>query len=113
MNVDVGKVPLVLDQLIPVLSKAAQYNLWFILIEDAGIGTGPIADLKSEGFDVIDVPATQSKEARAHIQTPKFESGRVWLPETAPWRSEFEAELLAFPAGRHDDQVDSIVQALA
>jgi len=28
------------------------------------------------------------------------------------WLSELEAEILAFPAGRYDDQVDSIVQAL-
>lgn len=96
-----------------MLAAALQYNPWCILIEDTGVGTGLIADLKSEGLDVIDISATQSKEARANIQTPKFESGRVLLPETAPWLSELEAELLAFPAGRHDDQVDSIVQALA
>lgn len=96
-----------------MLAAAQQYNPWCILLEDTGVGTGLIADLKSEGLDVIDISATQSKEARANIQTPKFESGRVWLPETAPWLSELEAELLAFPAGRHDDQVDSIVQALA
>lgn len=96
-----------------MLAEAQQYQPWFILIEDTGVGTGLIADLKAESFDAIGIPATQSKEARANIQTPKFESGRVWLPETAPWLSELEAELLAFPAGRHDDQVDSIVQALA
>ena len=50
---------------------------------------------------------------RAYIQTPKLESGRVLLPKSAPWLSELEAELLAFPSGRHDDQVDSIVHALA
>lgn len=96
-----------------MLAEAQQYKPWFILIEDTGVGTGLIADLKSEGLDVIEISATQSKEARANIQTPKFESGRVWLPETAPWLSELEAELLAFPVGRHDDQVDSIIQALA
>lgn len=96
-----------------MLAKAERYNPWFVLIEDTGVGTGLIADLKAEGLDVIEISATQSKEARANIQTPKFESGRVWLPETAPWLSELEAELLAFPVGRHDDQVDSIVQALA
>ena len=28
------------------------------------------------------------------------------------WLAELEAELFAFPHGRHDDQVDSISQAL-
>ena len=30
------------------------------------------------------------------------------IPATAPWRNEFEAELLRFPAGLHDDQVDAL-----
>lgn len=96
-----------------MLAEAQEYKPWFILIEDTGVGTGLIVDLRAEGLDAIDIPATQSKEARANIQTPKFESGRVWLPESAQWLSELQAELLAFPVGRHDDQVDSIIQALA
>jgi phage terminase large subunit-like protein len=31
----------------------------------------------------------------------------------APWLSVLEAELLAFPQVKHDDQADSISQALA
>jgi len=27
---------------------------------------------------------------------------------SAPWRGEFEAELMSFPAGKHDDQVDAL-----
>ena len=27
---------------------------------------------------------------------------------SAPWRAEFEAELMTFPAGKHDDQVDAL-----
>jgi phage terminase large subunit-like protein len=33
--------------------------------------------------------------------------------ESAPWLPILEAELFSFPGGRHDDQVDSISQALA
>jgi predicted phage terminase large subunit-like protein len=36
----------------------------------------------------------------------------VHLPENAPWLGEFLTELLAFPKGRHDDQVDSVSQFL-
>ena len=45
--------------------------------------------------------------------SPTIENGFVFLPEEAPWLAEYLAELLAFPAGRHDDQVDSTSQALA
>lgn len=96
-----------------MLEQARQHNQWIILIEDTGVGTGLIADLRTEELDAIDISATQSKETRAHIQTPKFASGRVLFPKSAPWLADLEAELLAFPAGRYDDQVDPIVQALA
>ena len=46
------------------------------------------------------------------IQSAKFESGQVFFPKEAPWLADLEAELFAFPSGRHDDQVDSISQAL-
>jgi phage terminase large subunit-like protein len=41
-----------------------------------------------------------------------FESGKVYFPEQAKWLADLEAELFAFPVSRHDDQVDSISQAL-
>lgn len=96
-----------------MLQAADEYKPWVILVEDTGVGTGLIADLRTKGLSVIEVSATQSKEARAAIQTPKFESRRVLFPESAPWLSTLEAELLAFPGSRHDDQIDSIVHALA
>lgn len=30
------------------------------------------------------------------------------MSAAAPWLADFRAELLSFPAGRHDDQVDAI-----
>jgi hypothetical protein len=31
------------------------------------------------------------------------------LPIDAPWLADFENELLAFPSGRYDDQVDALL----
>jgi hypothetical protein len=36
----------------------------------------------------------------------------VLFPEKAPWLDDLLAELLAFPKGRNDDQVDSVSQLL-
>jgi phage terminase large subunit-like protein len=47
------------------------------------------------------------------METPKFASGQVFFPTEAPWLADLEAELFAFPNSLHDDQVDSISQALA
>ena len=43
---------------------------------------------------------------------PTCEASRVLLPEWTPWIDEFLDELLTFPAGPHDGQVDSLTQAL-
>ena len=53
------------------------------------------------------------KKTRMSIQSVKFASGQVFCPNEAPWLADLEAEVFAFPNGRHDDQVDSISQALA
>ncbi len=45
-------------------------------------------------------------------QSAKIEAGHVHLPKSAPWLGEFLTELLSFPNGRHDDQVDSVSQFL-
>ena len=52
------------------------------------------------------------KEARLLTQAARFEAGRVLLPKGATWLEEYVSELLAFPYGRHDDQVDATSQAL-
>ena len=84
-----------------------------ILIEDAGVGTALVAELQKGGFTAIAVKVEHNKETRMSIQSGKFASGQVFFPHRAPWLDELEAELFAFPGSRHDDQVDSISQALS
>jgi predicted phage terminase large subunit-like protein len=49
---------------------------------------------------------------RMVAQSAKIEAGHVYLPKSAPWLGDFLTELLSFPNGRHDDQVDSVSQFL-
>ena len=49
---------------------------------------------------------------RMNAQTARIEAGSVVLPRRAPWLDEFRRELMAFPAGRYDDQVDALSQGL-
>jgi predicted phage terminase large subunit-like protein len=75
------------------------------LIEDKGSGMSLIQDLRAAQVAVIGI----------YTCAPQFQSGSVFFPEPAqnmPWVDDLVAELLAFPGGRHDDQVDSISQAL-
>ena len=43
---------------------------------------------------------------RLHAQTAAIENGFVHLPLDAPWLEGYLHELLTFPNGRHDDQVE-------
>ena len=43
---------------------------------------------------------------------PLFEAGKIFLDHAASWRIDLEQELLSFPKSAHDDQVDSLSQAL-
>ena len=60
----------------------------------------------------IGVRPEGGKLERMAAQTAKIEAGHVHLPENASWLGEFLSELLAFPNGRHDNQVDSVSQFL-
>src|SRR5262249_55467358 len=50
--------------------------------------------------------------SRATAITPLVQSGRLFLPERAPWLGTFKAQLISFPQGAHDDLVDTLAQAL-
>ncbi|WP_228748265.1 phage terminase large subunit [Bradyrhizobium sp. BR 10289] len=96
------------------IALAERYNPTAILIEDASTGIALAQELRQSGvFVVKPIPIERDKVNRLWIQQAKFEAGLVHFPRNAPWLSAFEAELLAFPQARHDDQVDSLSQALA
>lgn len=84
------------------------------LVEDKANGSAVISELKSTVSGFVPITPTESKEARASSVTPYFEAGNVFIPEDteAPWVPHYVSELLEFPAGSHDDQVDSTTQAL-
>jgi hypothetical protein len=56
--------------------------------------------------------AKGDKISRLMKQIGKFEDGFVHVPKASNWRDPYVAELTSFPNGKHDDQVDSTVNAL-
>ena len=53
-------------------------------------------------------PTRGDKAVRAQSIRGRIASRGLRIPANATWRHEFEAELLRFPAGVHDDQVDAL-----
>lgn len=83
-----------------------------ILVEDKGSGMSVAQDLSRDGIGVIKFKPEADKEMRASIASDQIEPGNVFLPRQAHWLAAFLSECAAFPRGRHDDQVDSMSQAI-
>lgn len=82
-------------------------------IEDKSSGTGLIQTLARDTvMPVLGVQRSIDKVERANSVLSYVESGRVHLPKNAPFLSDFLTEILAFPSGVHDDQVDPMLDAL-
>jgi predicted phage terminase large subunit-like protein len=95
------------------ISQADKHKAEFILIEEAALGRTLAKDLKAAGLLTVGVTPDGDKLTRVSTQLEKFANRQVFLPRQAPWLADFENELLAFPNGRHDDQVDALMQGLA
>ena len=92
---------------------AEQWNPNAILVEDKASGQSLIQELKiSTTLPLIPVNADRDKQTRAQAVTPLIEAGKVFLPQSAPWVSDFVEEMASFPNGVHDDVVDATTQAL-
>jgi len=51
-------------------------------------------------------PSAKDKATRAQAIRGRMAQGKVYLPRKAPWIEDLKSELLVFPAGMNDDQVD-------
>jgi predicted phage terminase large subunit-like protein len=84
-----------------------------IVVDAKAAGLPLIQEMRKMGIPVQ--PFTPSrgndKMARVHSISDLFASGYVWAPRTA-WADDLIEECHKFPAGKHDDQVDSTTQAL-
>lgn len=87
-------------------------NARTVLIEDKANGSAIINVLQKEMF-CVPVNPKGGKVARVNAVSAAIESGHVYVPAEAPWVAEYLDQWSAFPAGAHDDMVDSSSQALS
>ena len=93
-----------------------QYKEWepdSVIVEAKASGQPLIDEMRRSGIFVQDFSPGkgQDKIARLNAVADMFASGHVWFPENA-WASQTVEEILAFPAGEHDDEVDTMTLAL-
>jgi predicted phage terminase large subunit-like protein len=84
-----------------------------LVIEDAGAGSALVQELRHMNIPAHAMRPVGDKITRMAAQSAKIEGSEVYLPSGAPWLKDFRTEVLAFPKGDHDDQVDSMSQALS
>ena len=82
-----------------------------LLIENKGSGMSLIQELEREGIRAVEVKPEGDKIMRMNAHTARIEAGYVHIPRRASWLDEFRKEIMAFPAGKYDDQVDALSQA--
>jgi len=88
-----------------------RYQPDLILVEATGIGEAFYQEVRMRlAHRVLSTRPKQDKQCRAEAVTAVLEQGRVYVPRNARWLNEFRREVTAFPSGRYDDQVDSMVQ---
>jgi len=99
--------------------KRKAYELWTDMQPDAFIveakaaGMPLIFELRAMGIPVAEYTPSRGNDkiARVNAVADLFASGVVWAPQTR-FAEEVVEEFAAFPAGEHDDLVDSSTQAL-
>lgn len=107
------------DQLVSIVSKiirALNHDFYFI-VEAAGVGHSLALALLHAGKKCFHYFPKDGKIARAYAVQAMISAGRLHIyrnPDESKngWNKPYVDELLMFPNGRFDDQVDSLVQML-
>ena len=102
----------------PELKKKA-YEFWSdwqpdaFVVEAKAAGVPLIFELRQMGIPVAEYTPSRGNDkiARVNAVADLFASGMVWAPKRR-FAEEVIEEFAAFPAGEHDDLVDSSTQAL-
>ncbi len=92
------------------------YEKWspsMIGVESAGYQLALIQMLKRQtSLPITKLKADKDKLSRALPLSAKMESGLVYYSMDSLWYSDLEKEMLQFPAGEHDDQVDALAYGI-
>jgi predicted phage terminase large subunit-like protein len=102
----------------PELKEVAlkHYNEWkpdACIIEKKAAGAPLIQELRRMGIPIQEFTPSRGNDkiVRLNAIADLFTSGKVWAPDRR-WARDVIEELASFPAGEHDDFVDTTTQAL-
>jgi predicted phage terminase large subunit-like protein len=94
-----------------------QYNEWkpsIVLMENRASGQSLVQEFKNTTIPIKPITPTsmQSKLIRLNDVSGMIEAGKILTPKVAPWLTDFYTNLISFPYGVRDDDVDALSQFL-
>jgi predicted phage terminase large subunit-like protein len=96
------------EQKIIIKNLYERFKPAYIGIESVQYQVALAQDLQHEGYPVKKLISKEDKWSRALGIATRYQAGKVYHPIQSSWLNDFEEELLLFPVGEHDDQVDVI-----
>ena len=95
--------------IIPAIKRAIDKNkLQYVGIERQGFQTTILQMAQRAGIRVRNLKSDKDKVTRALPLSARLESGDIYLQRDTHWLPEVERELMTFPAGAHDDIIDTM-----
>jgi predicted phage terminase large subunit-like protein len=97
-----------------VMEEYKDYEPDALIVEKKASGISLYQELRRMGVPVSEFTPSKGNDkiTRLNAVSDIIQAGRVWVPNTN-WAEELIDEVASFPAGEHDDYVDSTTLALA
>ncbi|MFA5312726.1 MAG: phage terminase large subunit [Methanomassiliicoccales archaeon] len=80
-------------------------------VESKAFGLNIFQRARNKGYAITELIADTDKVSRSLPAQAMLEAEQIFFLEGAEWLGPFELELVSFPKGEHDDQVDTLSYA--
>lgn len=113
-NSDIFVIDMIRDRFDPARHLQLLQNVYerhrpaLIGIESVQYQSTLAAQATSMGLPVKEIIPRGDKVMRSFTAAAKLEAGKIFFKKGADWLYDLEHEMVSFPTGKHDDQVDAI-----
>jgi len=97
---------------IEIILQSQKYQCCNIIIESTVSTELLFQELSNRRIYPIKYEPKDSKCVRANYASRPLVLGKIYLKRNAEWIDDFKSEIVAFPFGKHDDQVDAFSQLI-
>lgn len=100
------------DLINQIIKLMVDHHAVALIIEDTVSTKHLIDELKLRKIEPKTFKPQGDKVLRASNSTFFINSNRLFFPKDAPWLNDLKSEIIQFPNGKHDDQIDALTQLI-